>query len=218
MRDELMQDLQLRCNLLAPLLLEDPARPALAPLLRRLAAADAAQLAGEWPLCRLGAEDALETACAQLVDGARLALDQPLLVSRSFHHLFVGPAHLVAPPWGSVYTDHEKVRFGESCLDLHLWMRRQGIERLTDETEPADHIGRLLSLLSWIAAQRPELVEEYLREHVLTWSHHYFELLAPVAEAEGCPLYCAVGMLADELLLSAQERMGLEIRYPRYFM
>ncbi|MGN0078137.1 MAG: molecular chaperone TorD family protein [Coriobacteriales bacterium] len=218
MRDELLQELQLCCNLLAPLLLEDPARSALVPLLQQLAAADAAQLAGEWPLRRPGTEEALEAACSQLVEGARLAVDHPQRASRSFHHLFVGPAHLDAPPWGSVYTDHEKVCFGESCLELGLWMRRQGIECLTDATEPPDHIGRMMSLLGWLAAQRPELVEEYLREHLLTWSHHYFERLSPVAQAEGHPLYCAVGALADELLLAAQAQLGLEIRYPRYFM
>lgn len=217
MRKELPQEIELCCNLLAPLYLEDPALPQLRPLLESLAATDATALAAEWPLQRLENEE-LTTAFEQLCTGAQFALHNPQQASRSFHHLFVGPCHLEAPPWGSVYTDHEKVKFGESCLELGLWMRRCGIGRLADETEPVDHIGRMLSLLSWIASQRHDLLEEFLSCHLLTWSHHYFERLVPVARSEGHPLYCAACTLADEALLSVQEELGLEIRYPRYFM
>lgn len=151
-------------------------------------------------------------------DGAASALGAPQAASRSFHHLFVGPGHLEAPPWGSVYTDHEKVRFGESCLELGLWMRRRGIERLAAQTEPADHFGCMLSLLGWLAEHRPELVGEYLSEHLLTWAQHYLERLRPVAQREGQPLYCGAAELASELLAAVQERMGLQVAYPRYFM
>ena len=40
-----------------------------------------------------------------------------------YRRLFVGPGHLPAPPWGSVYTDHECVIFGEATLALRAWMR-----------------------------------------------------------------------------------------------
>ena len=33
-----------------------------------------------------------------------------------YRRLFVGPGHLPAPPWGSVYTDRECVIFGEATL------------------------------------------------------------------------------------------------------
>lgn len=219
MSDErLMGELQMCCDIVAPLFSEDPAQPVLWPLLESLAGGNPAQLAAEWSLQREDADSAVEAAWKQLCAGASCALEAPRDASRAFHHLFVGPGHLEAPPWGSVYTDHEKVCFGESCLELGLWMRKHGIERLAARTEPADHIGRMLSLLSWLAQHRPELVGEYLSQHLLTWGRHYFERFMPVAQREGHPLYCAAAVLADELLAASQERMGLEVSYPRYFM
>lgn len=218
MREELLASVGLCCNLVAPVFLEDPGRQELQPLMESLARADAAELAGEWPLQRAGQRAAVGQAFQQLCSGAQRAVASPQEASRAFHHLFVGPGHLAAPPWGSVYTDHEKVKFGRSCLDLGLWMRRRGIEQLGPEGEPADHIGRMLALLGWIAAQRPELLEEYLAEHLLTWSHHYFERLQPAAQREAHPLYCGAAVLADELLLALQEELGLQVSYPRFFM
>ncbi|MDO4502387.1 MAG: molecular chaperone TorD family protein [Coriobacteriia bacterium] len=214
---ELMMQAKVCCDLLAPLFLEDPAKPGVRPLLETLAGADAEQLAGEWPLFA-GDDEALGQAMVQLRSGAVAALTDPQGASRAFHHLFVGPRHLVAPPWGSVYTDHEKVVFGETCLELGLWLRRQGIDRLADQTEPPDHIGRMLALLGWMAEHRPELVGEYAAGHLLTWSHHYFERLEPVAREEGHDLYRAAAALADGMLLAFQEGLGLEVRYPRFFM
>lgn len=84
---------------------------------------------------------------------------------------FVGPRKLAAPPWGSVYLDSEAVVFGDSCLAISRWMRAQGIELHEAESrEPIDHIGRMLALLSWLASNRPELVGEFLDQHLLPWA------------------------------------------------
>lgn len=98
-----------------------------------------------------------------------------------YRRLFVGPGHLPAPPWGSVYTDRECVIFGEATFALRAWMRACGIERATDERTPEDHIGLMLALLSFLAVERPELVDDFLRDHLLTWAPHYLDALEEAA-------------------------------------
>lgn len=218
------------CNVLGPLFLQDPAQQSLQPLLAVLAGMDQAQLAAEWPLHVQGegcgqesapAEApgaALEHAARCLVAGAQAATHDPHAASRSFHHLFVGPKHLEAPPWGSVYLDHEKVKWGPTCLDLGLWMRQQGVLQLADQTEPPDHFGRMLVLLAWLAQNKPELVQEYLAEHLLPWAHHYLQRLVPVAQAEGHALYVGAALLAEHAVLALEDSLTVPVARRRFFM
>ena len=39
-----------------------------------------------------------------------------------------------------------------------------------ESDEPEDHIGTMLVLLAWLAEERPELVDEFLCDHLLTWT------------------------------------------------
>ena len=131
-----------------------------------------------------------------------------------YRRLFIGPGKKPAPPWGSVYTDHECVVFGESTLALRAWMRAHGIERMSDERTPEDHIGLMLALLSLLAAQRPDLVEVYLQDHLLTWSSHYLEELEQAAEH---PFYSSLAHLCRLSLEGMQEELGIEVTYPKYY-
>lgn len=211
---ETCHDIAAACDILAPLFLCDPKGEQAQALVAQLAVLDARELAEEWPFC--AAEEALP-GLQLLVAGARSAQADPETLCRAWRRLFVGPNHLVAPPWGSVYTDHEKVKFGESCIELGVWMRRRGIANLGPAGEPADHIGTMLALLCWLAQNRPELVEEYLTEHLLTWAGHYLDLLAEAAQAEH-ELYCGLALLAKATLDGLQRELGLKVAYPRYFM
>ena len=131
-----------------------------------------------------------------------------------YRRLFVGPGHLPAPPWGSVYTDRECVVFGESTLALRAWMRAVGVERLADERTPEDHIGLMLALLSFLAAERPELVDDYLRDHLLTWAPHYLEALEEAAEQ---PFYVGLARLTRLTLVGLQRERGLTVELPRFY-
>lgn len=208
------RDIAVACDILAPLFLRDPKDEQVRALIAQLAGLHAADLAEEWPFCT--ADEAL-LGLRSLCEGACSAAADIESAHRAWRRLFVGPNHLVAPPWGSVYTDHEKVKFGESCIELGVWMRRRGIDNLGPKGEPADYIGTMLALLRWLAQNRPELVEEYLAEHLLTWAGHYLDLLAKAALAEH-ELYRGLALLAKATLEGLQRELALEVVYPRYFM
>ena len=118
---------------LAPFFLNDPRTGDAADAFAALAELDAEAAAAEWPFVE---EAEARASLAAMVRGLAAGADNEELVWEH-RRLFVGPGHLPAPPWGSVYTDRECVVFGEATLALRAWMRRIGVARTTDERTPA---------------------------------------------------------------------------------
>ena len=195
---------------LAPFFLNDPRTGDAADAFAALAELDAEAAAAEWPFVE---EAAARASLAAMVRGLAAGADNEELVWE-YRRLFVGPGHLPAPPWGSVYTDRECVVFGEATLALRAWMRRIGVARTTDERTPEDHIGLMLALLAYLAEERPELTDEYLRDHLLTWAPHYLEALE---EAADHPFYQGLAALTRSTLLGLQEARGLEVVTHRFY-
>lgn len=195
---------------LAPFFLNDPRTGQAADAFAALAEMDVAAAAAEWPF--VDGEDAAVQLAAMVRDLAAGADSEELVWE--YRRLFVGPGALPAPPWGSVYTDRDSVIFGESTLALRAWMRRVGVAPLADERMPEDHIGLMLALLAFLAEERPELVEEYLREHLLPRAPHYLEALEAAAEH---PFYQGLASLTRATLLGMQEALGLEVTMPRFY-
>ena len=111
-------------------------------------------------------------------------------------------------PGGSVYTDRECVVFGTSTLALRAWMRGRGIARLVDDKTPEDHIGLMLSLMTWIARNQPDDLDEFLQAHLLTWSLHSLDQLI---EAAAHPFYESLARLAKATLEGVQQVRGLDV-------
>ncbi|WP_139650942.1 Tat proofreading chaperone DmsD [Raoultibacter phocaeensis] len=195
---------------LGPFFLQDPVKGDAQVAFEAVAVLEPTEAGKEWPFV---ADERAEELLALMVRGLEGGIDDDGLVWE-YLRLFIGPAKKPAPPWGSVYTDRECVVFGESTLKLRRWMRDNGIERTTDEKTPEDHIGLMLVLLGWLAETKPELVEEYLCDHVLTWSSHFLDELAQAAEQ---PFYQGLALLAKESLEGMQRELALEVTYPRYY-
>lgn len=201
---------------LGPLFLYDPRRDAdvVRPSIDAFAALDVEAAAREWPLAK-GVDqvaEALQLMREGAAEGKTPEGDDALVWE--YRRLFVGPAAKAAPPWGSVYTDHECVTCGMSTLALRQWMRQRGIERLGDASEPEDHIGLMLLLMAWIADNRPEVLDEYLRDHLLTWADHFLEELDQAAEHS---FYRGLARLARLSLAGVKDALGLEVAYPRFY-
>ena len=195
---------------LAPFFLNDPRTGDAADSFAALAELDAAAAAADWPFAETAAA---EGALALMVEGLAAGADNDDLVWE-YRRQFVGPGRFPAPPWGSVYTDRECVIFGESTLALRAWMRRVGIERTTDERTPEDHIGLMLAMLAFLAQNRPELVDEYLRDHLLTWAPHYLEVLEG---ATTHPFYRGLAQLTRASLEGLGVARELSVTLPRFY-
>ena len=148
-------------NALAPFFLQDPRTGDAGAHFAAFAALDAREAAAEWPFVEeseaasylslmvdgLRASAAARTGSCSAsgpqagvrvgnvgetpfsADGGRFAADDDL--TWEYRRLFVGPGVKPAPPWGSVYTDRDRVVFGASTLELRAWMRERGVARTT---------------------------------------------------------------------------------------
>lgn len=154
----------------------------------------------------------VEAALELMRFGALAGADDALVWE--YRRLFVGPAAKAAPPWGSVYTDRECVVFGESTLELRAWMRAHGIRRIGGEADPEDHIGLMLLLMAWIADNRPELLDEYLQLHLLTWADHFLE---GVVKSAKHAFYEGLARLSRASLEGLRLARGLQVVYPRFY-
>ena len=195
---------------LGPFFLQDPKTGEAAAAFQALAALDVEAAAAEWPFVE---EGEARRDLALMKEGLARGIEDDDLVWE-YRRLFIGPAPKPAPPWGSVYTDRECVVFGASTLALRAWMREQGIERLVDDKTPEDHIGLMLVLMAWTARNRPEVLDDYLRLHLLTWSSHFLEQLADAAEQ---PFYQGLARLTKASLEGIQVERALEVAYPRFY-
>ncbi len=222
--DETLEGVALVGMTLGPLFRHDPVleREHVGTLYETLAKADAQALSEEWPFVDDGkACDAL----AKLVDEAMrfedvMAVDNESLAAApklalEYRRLFVGPAKKAAAPWGSVYTDKDQVVFGMSTLSLRDWLRANGIEvRQEGGEEPEDHIGTMLELMAWIAGNRPEVLAEYLQDHLLTWAPHFLTLMQSATTSD---FFDGLAALTRESLLGIQDALGLEVEEPRFY-
>ena len=170
-----------------------------------LAAIREMDIAQDWPFGSEGnAENALVNQAAMLIGQGSEECGEAL--SLEYQRLFVGPGHLAAPPWGSVYMDRDKVTYGGTWIDLREWMRVCGIESEYDERVPEDQIGRLLVMSSEVASQRCDALPELLGNHLLPWADRYFDLLAEDAELA---TYRGLAFLAKATFSDVQDYLGI---------
>ncbi len=197
---------------LGPFFSQDPAQGDAGGLYRAFSEMDPDAAAGEWPFA---APDEAAAALA-LMTGALAGMDGevPAGIVEEYRRLFVGPAKKAAPPWGSVYTDHEGVIFGDTALDLHDWLSAHGVLVTAGDRMPDDHIGRMLELMAWIAEQRPEILDEYLSSHLLIWSGHFLER---VQDVSAHPFFTGLARLCACTLDGIQAQFALQPVVPRFY-
>jgi TorA maturation chaperone TorD len=197
-------------QILGPFFLEEPTKESMTGLVSTFEATEPAVLAEAWPF--VGVSDAAG-AFGLMYEGLAETSSRDA-ATKEFRRLFVGPGKKAAPPWGSVYTDHECVVFGETTLKLRRWMRDNGVARTSDEKTPEDHIGLMLGLMSWLASNRPELLDEYLSDHLLIWAPHFLEELYTAARHS---LYQGLARVTSLTLEGIRQARGLKVETPKFY-
>lgn len=194
---------------LGPLFLQDPVNSETRRIIEAFASLDSASASADWPF---GDTDSLTHAFARMSEGLQANTYEELVWE--YRRLFVGPQTKIAPPWGSVYTDHDRVVFGASERELRRWMRERGIQLLANATDPADHIGTQLLMMSWIARSKPTDLADFLQLHLLPWAPHFLER---VERQTHHPFYAGLAQLTSESLEGVRFELSIEVRYPRFY-
>lgn len=140
----------------------------------------------------------------------RLTFGDPQAAGAAFRadydRLFVGPDHLPAPPWESVYRGEERLVFDWPTLEVRETYRRMGLATEKGE-EPDDHIGLellFMAILSERAAQGDDnaamIRQEFMQEHLLRWAPRFCDHVREYARSD---LYRGLALLTSGVL--AQE-------------
>lgn len=195
---------------LAPFFLEDPQKGKGKNAFEAMRVLDVAAAVQEWPF---GKSNEVREGLALMQEGLSAGIEDDELMWE-YRRLFVGPGHLDCPPWGSVYTDRESVIFGESTTALRAWMRAHAIERSIDDRSPEDHVGLMLALMAYLAQEHPELLDDYLELHFLTWIPHYLDALERASRHD---FYRGLALLTRTTLQGIQEDRGLTVELPRFY-
>jgi len=122
-----------------------------------------------------------------------------------YNRLFIGPNHLPAPPWESVYLSKEKIIFDEHTLAVREFYKRWNVTTKNKNKEPDDHIGFELEFMAILIGRSIKALnennmkyfsstiisqKEFLETHPLVWidkfssklynstSHHFYKGLA----------------------------------------
>lgn len=143
-------------------------------------------------------------------------------IRRDFTLLFIGPGHLLAPPWESVYRNEERLIFDKETLQVRLLFHQFGMAVPTVRHEPEDHFGLEMMFvahlcqvaLDGIRTDQPyhtDLalagIDSFFREHLGVWAHAF---LADVKEAAKTPYYRGLSLLASGTIEHTMQAWQIE--------
>jgi TorA maturation chaperone TorD len=131
-------------------------------------------------------------------------------LKKDYQRLFVGPGHLPAPPWESVYRSREHLVFEKETLEVRRWYARYGLQAPKLNKEPDDHIGlefAFLLHLTTLALQNQtdqgacaallQAQSAFIEEHLVQWAPSFFQAVCKHAATE---FYRGIGYLGSAIL------------------
>lgn len=207
-----LEEVSFTANVLAPLFLNEPNAKCVQDILSAFGASEVSCVINEWPFFDENDRAFAQPSFGKLAQGALQANSIEALYE--YRRLFIGPEPMPCPPWGSVYTDEDCVIFGTSTLDLRMWMRSNGIQSNSAESSPDDHIGLLLYLMGYLAREKPECLDEFLENHLLTWAGHY---LVQLKASSKHPIYQGLAEVTYSTLAALRKYFNLAVKTPKFY-
>lgn len=129
-----------------------------------------------------------------------------------YNRLFIGPNHLPAPPWESVYLSKEKIMFDEHTLAVRDFYKKWQVVTKNKNKEPDDHIGFELEFMSILIGKSIKALNEanmesfsstiigqkkFLESHPLTWIDTFSSKLS---NNTNHPFYKGLALFTPEYL------------------
>jgi putative dimethyl sulfoxide reductase chaperone len=158
------------------------------------------------PLTEAGMAEGLSLvarACSLLVSGS--SEGPAALYMADYERLFVGPGHLLAPPWESVYRTEVGLLFDWPTLEVRDLYRQMGLAVEQPEF-PDDHVGLellFMALLSERAAEGDlvahDVLRVFLNNHLLQWTPRFCDDIITNSETD---LYRGMAQLTAGVLKS----------------
>ncbi len=148
--------------------------------------------------------------------------DMVIQLNTDYHRLFVGPNHLLAPPWESVYLTEERLTFDRVTLEVRDFYRRHGLEFILIHKEPDDHFGVELEFMAELINRQIQHLsqgqleeasfimkeqQEFLRLHLTKWTPHFTDSILEGAHTD---YYQGLARLASDFISWDYEHLSSE--------
>jgi TorA maturation chaperone TorD len=126
--------------------------------------------------------------------------------------LFVGPFDLLAPPYGSVYLDGERIVMGPSTLEVQQHYLAAGVDIQDEASGPPDHVVMELEFMYFLAYQCATTQEgryldaskAFLQAHLARW---FPAFAARVQEHAPHAFYRALALVAAGFVAWDERRL-----------
>ena len=119
-------------------------------------------------------------------------------IEYQFSLLFEGQGSMIAPPWGSVYLDQDKLLMGESQERYRAFLQHQGLTLNTCMNEPEDQFGLMLMAYAILLEKHQfQAAKQLLTEHLLSWAPAYLNSLK---QNQISLFYQALAIIAEQYL------------------
>lgn len=179
-------------------------------------------LFADWPLDTVNEETEIGLRLLQAFSAHWSDEGLPDLVW-DFTRLFIGPAHVLAPPWESVYLSRDGLLFDEQTVQVRRVYARYGLQAPRLNAEPDDHLGLELALMVHLcslglnALQQDDVAglesslqaqRDFLKEHLLRWAPQCLGLVIQHANSD---YYRGAAHLALGCLEQAAATLGLDM-------
>ncbi|WP_353243130.1 molecular chaperone [Providencia sp.] len=137
-----------------------------------------------------------------------LSQTSPDDIAYDYSVLFEGQGTMPAPPWGSVYLEHDNTVMGESTAAYRNLLQSKGLITDTGIREPEDQFGLMLMAISALAEQgENDAIIELLEQHLLPWAYRYLALVQQTQTEN--PFYPNLAKVTDVYLTDLQQQLEL---------
>lgn len=142
------------------------------------------------------------------------------IIRHEYQRLFIGPEHLPAPPWESVYLSEERIIMDEHTLAVREFYREWGVEVVNFNRDPDDHIGLELEFMALLTEKALEYSQSgnkralkqvldgqrvFLHRHLFRWVDQFCSCLAQNTDEplyRGMALFTPAYLRMDDQLLA----------------
>lgn len=114
-----------------------------------------------------------------------------------YSRLFIGPYHLEAPPYSSVYLDKQALVMGDATQQAIEFYIQAGLNPADENKEPPDHISTELEFMYYLLFQK-----------VMRQDYQFFKLSNSFLEKH---LYCWVPLFAHRIIKCTKNAFYLEL-------
>ncbi|WP_353167670.1 molecular chaperone [Providencia sp.] len=139
---------------------------------------------------------------------ASLAQTAPNDIAYDYSVLFEGQGSMPAPPWGSVYFEHDNTVMGESTAAYRNLLQSKGLVTDTGIREPEDQFGLMLMAISALAEHgEDDAIVELLEQHLLPWAYRYLTLVQQTQTENA--FYPNIAKVTEVYLTDLQKQLEL---------